>query len=670
MEGLTNSAYSSVFVPERVRCAGVFPKDSPQHRKQSPSQLEGASSSRQRVRIGLTPRVGVRSRARNPVYSPEPEPLAKLLVRQAEEPRNLHNLSLHVQKISSTSQSPSKPRKAEARPSTNCPGASSSDNLAELLCERDLTKKFLLIRQTRLQAQPKVKPELRVPPATTPLPDRYKPKKKEERKRYQLPPEVAIRPRPPPPRKEERVSAKEAMRNKEWLSKAREPIISSFQLLIQQSFGVTVTAPTEPCGYKYFVGKGNNAQLVKTMLGSRWWWTRVEEEDKAQANLVWTQWKEIELMKEMEAVPEQPSAATVGEAGIQCAVRYHPTSGPYKQSLQGTAVDLTPLGYDLVFKSPCFAKVTGSLALTPANIKTHNKLESNHHLANKKALFINMKQYYECLDLDPFNNVPLTFHIKEGEADPEFACFEDKYREIAEEAELEEDPAKKPRNVWILKPGENTNRGTGITVCNTIDQLKEEMRTAPVDEKTGAKRTFILQRYLDRPFLINRRKFDIRLYALVTCAGGVLQAYYYNEGYIRTSSKEFNINNITNKLIHLTNDAVQKYSEDYGKFEMANKLSYSDLQRYLDTHYKEKNLNFLQDVAPQLKALVKDTVQATYLKLDPKHRAYSFEVFGYDFMLDEALKPWLIEVNTNPCLELSSPLLARVIPSMLENAFR
>ena len=39
-------------------------------------------------------------------------------------------------------------------------------------------------------------------------------------------------------------------------------------------------------------------------------------------------------------------------------------------------------------------------------------------------------------------------------------------------------------------------------------------------------------------------------------------------------------------------------------------------------------------------------------------------------MLDEALTPWLIEVNTNPCLELSSPLLARIIPSMLENAFK
>jgi len=31
---------------------------------------------------------------------------------------------------------------------------------------------------------------------------------------------------------------------------------------------------------------------------------------------------------------------------------------------------------------------------------------------------------------------------------------------------------------------------------------------------------------------------------------------------------------------------------------------------------------------------------------------------------------WLIEVNTNPCLEMSSPLLARIIPAMLDNAFR
>jgi hypothetical protein len=46
----------------------------------------------------------------------------------------------------------------------------------------------------------------------------------------------------------------------------------------------------------------------------------------------------------------------------------------------------------------------------------------------------------------------------------------------------------------------------------------------------------------------------------------------------------------------------------------------------------------------------------------------TFEVFGLDFMIDDEFKLYLIEVNTNPCLELSAPLLARMIPNMLENA--
>lgn len=45
-------------------------------------------------------------------------------------------------------------------------------------------------------------------------------------------------------------------------------------------------------------------------------------------------------------------------------------------------------------------------------------------------------------------------------------------------------------------------------------------------------------------------------------------------------------------------------------------------------------------------------------------------MFGLDFMFDDEFKPYLIEVNTNPCLELSSPLISRLIPNMLENAFK
>ena len=39
-------------------------------------------------------------------------------------------------------------------------------------------------------------------------------------------------------------------------------------------------------------------------------------------------------------------------------------------------------------------------------------------------------------------------------------------------------------------------------------------------------------------------------------------------------------------------------------------------------------------------------------------------------MIDYQSKVWLIEVNTNPCLELSCPLLSKIIPTMIENAVK
>lgn len=44
--------------------------------------------------------------------------------------------------------------------------------------------------------------------------------------------------------------------------------------------------------------------------------------------------------------------------------------------------------------------------------KLANKIEDNYHLCNKKALFVNMKNYYEALGEDPFDSLPVTFHIK------------------------------------------------------------------------------------------------------------------------------------------------------------------------------------------------------------------------------------------------------------------
>lgn len=73
---------------------------------------------------------------------------------------------------------------------------------------------------------------------------------------------------------------------------------------------------------------------------------------------------------------------------------------------------------------------------------------------------------------------------------------------------------------------------------------------------------------------------------------------------------------------------------------------------------------------PQIKRLITEAFIATFTKIDANRRTHSFEIFGFDFMIDEHFKVILIECNTNPCLELCSPLSARIIPALLDNAFR
>jgi hypothetical protein len=89
----------------------------------------------------------------------------------------------------------------------------------------------------------------------------------------------------------------------------------------------------------------------------------------------------------------------------------------------------------------------------------------------------------------------------------------------------------------------------------------------------GNRFTYIIQKYIEKPLLFNKRKFDIRCYTLMTSVNGKIKAYWYRDGYVRTSSKEYCITNLDNRLIHLTNDAVQKKSEEYGKFEYGNKVA-------------------------------------------------------------------------------------------------
>ena len=82
-----------------------------------------------------------------------------------------------------------------------------------------------------------------------------------------------------------------------------------------------------------------------------------------------------------------------------------------------------------------------------------------------------MKQYYDLQKKNVYDILPLTFHIKSGTSDPQYEAFLKEYKRIAK------DRSKNAvKNIWIVKPGELSNRGQGITVIDEIYELNNILR--------------------------------------------------------------------------------------------------------------------------------------------------------------------------------------------------
>lgn len=64
-------------------------------------------------------------------------------------------------------------------------------------------------------------------------------------------------------------------------------------------------------------------------------------------------------------------------------------------------------------------------------------MEANYHLSNKFALFFHMSKYYESIERDPFDVLPLTFHITKGTMDQAFYKFVQVFREHEEKYNIE-----------------------------------------------------------------------------------------------------------------------------------------------------------------------------------------------------------------------------------------
>ena len=207
----------------------------------------------------------------------------------------------------------------------------------------------------------------------------------------------------------------------------------------------------------------------------------------------------------------------------------------------------------------------------------------------------------------------------------------------------------------------NTNNANNNNT-NTNNNISNKKKIAY--SKMYCSNEIIIQKYLDRPLLYNKRKFDIRCFVLVDSN---LNIFFCREGHLKGSSEYYDLNN-TNKLIHITNYSLQKKSSNFEQFEDGNEISYNDFKKYM----KENNIPFenFNYMINQMKYLVEISFKSVGKKLLKTNPVLCFEIFGYDFIIDNDFKPWILEINNNPGLCISSPLIKKLIPRMLDDAFR
>lgn len=70
-----------------------------------------------------------------------------------------------------------------------------------------------------------------------------------------------------------------------------------------------------------------------------------------------------------------------------------------------------------------------------------------------------------------------------------------------------------------------------------------------------------------------------------------------------------------------------------------------------------------KDILAKMKEIVISTILSTQDQV--YGRRNSFELIGYDFMIDDALNPWLIEINSSPSMDYSTPVTRRLVKMVL-----
>ncbi|XP_045535815.1 polyglutamylase complex subunit TTLL1-like [Papilio machaon] len=210
-----------------------------------------------------------------------------------------------------------------------------------------------------------------------------------------------------------------------------------------------------------------------------------------------------------------------------------------------------------------------------------------------------------------------------------------------------EEYRKSPQSTWIMKPC-GKSQGTGIFLINKLSKLKKWSREAkiPFHPQLSSKESYVISRYIDNPLLIGGKKFDLRLYLLVT-SFRPLKAYLFKHGFCRfcTVKYDTSVTELDNMYVHLTNVSVQRHGVEYNSLH-GGKMSVQNFRLYLEG---TRGRSVTEKLFADMHWLIVHSLKAVApVMANDRH---CFECYGYDIIIDNTLKPWLVEVNASPSLQ-------------------
>lgn len=179
---------------------------------------------------------------------------------------------------------------------------------------------------------------------------------------------------------------------------------------------------------------------------------------------------------------------------------------------------------------------------------------------------------------------------------------------------------------------------------------------------------------MHKPLLIDKLKFDLRIYVLITGVAP-LRCFIYKEGLARFATEAYKSpagSNLNNLYMHLTNYAINKESDKYvrnrhaEKDNVGHKRSLSSILTYIDEMRQFRaGWPTGEKVWDGIKALCLKTIISGIHHIDhvlkgakpgELENSMCFQILGIDVMLDENCKPWLLEVNHSPSFGTDAPL--------------